>query len=418
MWQLVRRNGYIGVVLPRKALEASGMKDWRREILTNATFADVTTMTNTGGWVFDEVHGQYTVGLVTIRADKEAEANRGLSLRGPFHSLAQYQSGIAAPGASLNVDEFLRWSDTATFPQLPDDVSLRVFLAIREHPRLDQDSEGWNVRGLRELNATDDKDEFEFTKPPVAWPVYKGESFERWNPETGVVYAWAEPEHIISVLQARRLNQVRNRRSAFYGMPPAWAADANTLPAMHPRIAWRDAARATDTRTVIAALIPPDTVLVHQAYYLFWRDGSPATQTYVLGVLSAIPFDWYARQMVESHVTVEFIRSAPVPRVPDENQLRRRVIQISGRLAAVDHRYAHWAGGIGVQVGSVSDEETKQDLTAELDAVVALLYGLSRPDVEHIFATFHRAWDYRPRQAAVLAHYDRWATLQQETENP
>jgi hypothetical protein len=122
--------------------------------------------------------------------------------------------------------------------------------------------------------------------------------------------------------------------------------------------------------------------------------------------------------MVESHVTVEFIRSAPVPRVPDENQLRRRVIQISGRLAAVDHRYAHWAGGIGVQVGSVSDEETKQDLTAELDAVVALLYGLSRPDVEHIFATFHRAWDYRPRQAAVLAHYDRWATLQQETENP
>ena len=33
MWQLVRRDGYIGVVLPRKALEASGMKDWRRELL-------------------------------------------------------------------------------------------------------------------------------------------------------------------------------------------------------------------------------------------------------------------------------------------------------------------------------------------------------------------------------------------------
>ena len=39
----------------------------------------------------------------------------------------------------------------------------------------------------------------------------------------------------------------------------------------------------------------------------------------------------------------------------------------------------------------------RQDLIAELDAVVALLYGLSRPDVEHIFATFHRGWDYRPR---------------------
>ena len=132
-----------------------------------------------------------------------------------------------------------------------------------------------------------------------------------------------------------------------------------------------------------------------------------------------MPFDWYARQMVESHVTVEFMRSAPVPRVPDENQLRQAGhTRSAGRLAAVDHRYAHWAGGIGVQVGSVSDEATKQDLIAELDAVVALLYGLSRPDVEHIFATFHRGWDYRPRLAAVLAHYDRWAALQREDGEP
>ena len=54
---------------------------------------------------------------------------------------------------------------------------------------------------------------------------------------------------------------------------------------------------------------------------------------------------------------------------------------------------------------------------AELDAVVALLYGLDGPDVERIFATFHRGWDYRPRLAAVLAHYNRWAATQQETEN-
>jgi hypothetical protein len=269
---------------------------------------------------------------------------------------------------------------------------------------------------LRELNATDDKDEFEFSKTHGSWPVYKGESFERWNPETGVVYAWARPDHIIQVLQARRMNQIRNRRSAFYGMPLTWAADLHTLPAMLPRIAWRDVARATDTRTVIAALIPPETVLVHQAYYLFWRDGSPAAQAYVLGILSSLPFDWYARQMVESHVTVEFMRSAPVPRVPDENPLRRRVVEITGRLAAVDHRFAEWARAIGVEVGSVRDETTKQDLMAELDAVVALLYELDPSDVEHMFATFHRGWDYQPRLAAATAHYDRWAASQTKEE--
>jgi hypothetical protein len=269
---------------------------------------------------------------------------------------------------------------------------------------------------LRELNATDDKDEFEFIETRGAWPVYKGESFDRWNPETGVVYAWARPNHIVQVLQARRLNQIRIRRSALYGMPTTWATDPNTLPALHHRIAWRDSTNRTNTRTVIAALIPPDTVLVHQAYYLFWRDGAPATQAYVLGVLSALPFDWYARQMVESHVTVEFMRSAPVPRVPEINPLRRRVVEITGRLAAVDHRYAEWANEVGVSVGSVTDDATKEDLIAELDAVVALLYGLTRTDVEHIFATFHRGWNYRPRLAAALAHYNRWAAIQTKEE--
>jgi hypothetical protein len=32
----------------------------------------------------------------------------------------------------------------------------------------------------------------------------------------------------------------------------------------------------------------------------------------------------------------------------------------------------------------------------------------SREQVEHIFATFHRGWDYADRLARVLAHYDRW----------
>jgi hypothetical protein len=86
-------------------------------------------------------------------------------------------------------------------------------------------------------------------------------------------------------------------------------------------------------------------------------------------------------------------------------------------LAAIDGRYASWAVEVGVPVGSVTDEVTKDDLIAELDALVAQLYGLGRSDVEHIFATFHRGWDYRPRLAAVLAHYDRWAATLPGKEN-
>jgi hypothetical protein len=180
----------------------------------------------------------------------------------------------------------------------------------------------------------------------------------------------------------------------------------STLPVRHPRIAWRDSSRATDSRTVRMALVPPNTVLVHQAYTLFWREGGPREEAYALGVMSSLPFDWYARQLVESHVTVEFINSAPIPVPNPDNPLRRLVEVTGGRLAAVDDRFGRWADQVGVPVASVAEGE-KASLVAELDAAVGLLYGLSNEDMTMIFEGFHAGWDYWARLQAVLTHMTR-----------
>jgi hypothetical protein len=43
-----------------------------------------------------------------------------------------------------------------------------------------------------------------------------------------------------------------------------------------------------------------------------------------------------------------------------------------------------------------------------LDAVVAHLYGLSEPQLTHIFETFHEGWDYQDRLRATLKHFAAW----------
>ena len=236
---------------------------------------------------------------------------------------------------------------------------------------------------MRELNASDDKAHFDFDSGPQGmWPVYKGESFDIWNPETGVVYAYADPTEITAVLQARRLNQIRIRRSALYGRSREWAEDPSTLPARQARIAWRDSSRATDSRTVRVALVPPPNVLVHQAYTLFWREGGPREEAYALGVLSSI-------------------NAAPVPARDPHDDLQRRIEVIAGSLAAVDDRYAVWADAVAVPVGGLKGE-ARETAICDLDALVAHLYGLGDSDVRVIFETFHEGWDYRPRLAATL----------------
>ena len=241
------------------------------------------------------------------------------------------------------------------------------------------------------------------------WPVYTGKSFNLWEADTGVYSASVEPSVACEALQRKRENGHRNSKSAFSRMPSEWVSDPSTLPCLAPRIAIRDTTNSTNTRTIICALVPQDVVITHQAPYLLRILGTARDEALLLGVLSSMILDWYARRVVELHLTASHLNNFPVPDPGEGHPLRDRVVEIAGRLAAVDDRFAEWAAEVGVPVGSANDEATKQDLIHELDACVALLYGLDEDDLEVIYTTFDekRPERYLDRLAAVIEHFRR-----------
>jgi hypothetical protein len=402
--QLLREGGRGGVVMPRKAIEASGMRDWREVAFRNDTMTDVTVLSNDRGWVFDQIHTQSSVVLLSWLAVKPEEPV--VPVWGPFRSLAELEAGRQREPARLPVDGIMAWTSAGSVPLLPEPEDSAIFLKMRASGSLSDVVHGSQVRGLREFNATDDKGLFVFSPKPDFWPIYKGESFDLWTADTGRYYGWIDSGVALRFVLARAENMRRNKRSAFYGQDERVATDPHSHPISRARIAWRDTTNRTNQRTLVAALVPPCVALVHQAYYLFFSHPAPRAEAYLLGCLSSIPFDWYARRSVETHATVDFVNSAPIPGMAS-SALTARTIEIAGRLGAVDARFATWASAVGVPVGSVAPVE-RPDLIAELDAVVAHLYGLTHEQVEHIFETFHRGWDYADRLALVLAHYDRW----------
>jgi hypothetical protein len=410
-WQLAREGGAIGVVLPRTALSGAGSRMWRETVLEGGAFEDVTMLLNTGGWAFDDAEHRYTIGLVTIR--KGTKYAGLVHLSGPFPSLAAYKIGRTQKPAEFAAAQLRSWSEGASFPLLPTERSAEVFIKLGRHPRLGESVPGeWRCRPVQgDFNATLDKHLFILNDEDAEegmWPVYKGASFNIWESDTGVYYAWADPEEITEVLQKKRLRQQRLARSAFSEMPRSWALNLETLPCLHPRIAFRDVARATDSRTVIAALVPSQVVITNQAPYLLWPMGDEHDQAYLLGVLCSIPLDWYARRFVETHVNFHLFNAFPVPRPGRDDSLRRRVEEIAGSLAAADSRYRTWANAVGVAAGSLKASE-RDNLVAELDAAVALLYGLRETDLCHVFETFHAGWSYEERLAAALRHFQRLA---------
>ena len=408
-WALVRSSGRIGVVLPRAALSGAGSEGWRTAIYDGGQFEDVTTLLNTRQWVFDDVDGRYTFTFVAV---SKGPGGNVVRLRGPFASPEAYADGMRRPPLEFPASSFRTWATGGSFPLLPTADAGRIFQRMREHPRLDAPEHPWRARPVQgDFNATTDRDQFIFDPPDRAglWPVLSGAGFNLWTPDTGDVFAWAEPGAITRTLQAKRLNQQRRASSAFAEFSRAWAADPATLPCRHPRLVIRDVTNRTNQRTVIASLLPPKVVVTNAAPYFLWSRGDERDQAYLLGVLSSIPLDWYARCVVELHVNFHVLNGFPVPAPTRDDRRRRRVEEISGQLTAVDQRFAGWAGAVGVPVGRLGGE-AREDLIAELDAVVASLYGLDAADLRHIFETFHPTWDYEGRLRRVLDYFDQWAT--------
>lgn len=416
-WNLVCNGGYVGVVLPRSSLVAAGSESFRRTILDEGTVIDVTLLKNRGGWVFGSVTEQYTIALLAVERSPPSPAYR-LPLRGPFPDAESYEAGLLSGPHRFDLDRARNWTGTASFPMLPaNSRSVAAFKRLSEHPPLGLDEPGeWRARPNTELHATNDRTaddgtrvmEFPDEPPAEYWPVFKGASFEHWTPDTGERFAWADPNVVLEYLQEQREDSYRfaGSRSAFYEMPEEWVRDESTLPCRFPRIAFRDIARSTDRRTIIPALVPPETVLTNKAPYFLWPRGDERDEAYLLGVMASLPFDWYARRFVEIGVNYHLLNAIPVPRPGRGAELRNRVVELAGRLAAVDERYAEWADAVGVSYGEI-DGERKRDSIDELDAVVAHLYGLTRDDVAVVFETFHDGWDHEARLERVLHHYDR-----------
>lgn len=405
-WDLVRSDGgRIGVVLPRPLLNSKGSQEIRKRILQEGKITDLTTLLNNKKWVFDDIHPQYTIALLAVEK-RALQSAKEISFRGPYRDLIQYKTGVLHQAPCFTVRDVMSWTDTAALPLLPDDDSAEIFAQLRKSPRLDyDDKKSWHARPYAELHATNDKPLMTLveTQPKGYWPVFKGESFDIWNPDTGVYYAWADPKNLIKVLQQKRLRA----RSSFLGFQSSWLRDPDTLPCLKPRIAFRDITNRTNRRTVIASLVPEKVFLTNKAPYFLWPRGDEKDQAFLLGVLSSIPLDWYARRFVEVNLNFFILNPFPVPR-PSRNEAHwQRVVALAGRLAAPDRRFAEWAKAVGVDCGKINEGE-KEDMIFELDAVVAHLYGLSDKQLVQIYETFHEGWDYSERLKEVQKHFRAW----------
>ena len=372
---VLRSGGSLAVVLPRSAFLAKGSTRFREWLFEESTVERLDFLLNNRLWIF-ATHPQYTVALLTATASRPA-AGHELEVAGVARSAADFVRQSSAPGLRLAAEAL---GPGREVPLLPSQAAADLLARLRATGPFALGGGRWRCFPVREFDETNDRRLW--SGATDGDPLWKGESFERYSPHGAG--ARLCPRTDDALLKARKPRPGGGSLAAA-SAPVAERAAAVGAELEHARVAFRDVARATDSRTVIAALVPPHVFLTNKAPYLTFLEGGDLGRAACLAVMNSLPFDWQARRFVETNLNFFVLEGLRVPALDDATF--RAVAHASARLSCVDERFAAFAESVGVEHGLLEPEE-RERLLVEVDALVGRAWGLTSHDLDVVFADF------------------------------
>lgn len=376
-YQVVARDeGRIGVVLPRSTFATKGSAGFRSWLFEANTTERVDFLLNTGRWAFDS-EPRYTVALVATRRTAPNEEHR-VHIAGTAASLGAWAEQTTSAGLALPLEAF---GPDWTIPLLRNQAEADLLAKIRQGTPFPLGSGGrWLCFPIQELNETFDRAFWE--GKASGWALWKGESFDQYDPHGAgrrscpnnaeVNEKVRKPRPGAGSLVADELSVAARRQMVLDELGGA-------------RIAFRDVTRATDSRSVLACLVPPETFVTNTAPYLAFRPDDDRMRAACLGIMNSLAFDWQARRYVELHLNFFILEGLVVPDLEDDQF--DAIATAAASLSCVDQRYADFAAAAGVTVGVLGADE-REHLRVEIDAQVARAWDLTAADLDVLLTDF------------------------------
>lgn len=276
--------------------------------------------------------------------------------------------------------------------EFKSEEDIRIAEKIAQFPLLKETlPDTWNLQLGSEFNMTTDSYLFKTKPASDRLPLFEGKMMHQYTHTTD-----RTPRYWIDEASGRA--GVLGQRGQDTGQ---------RLDYEDYRLGFRDVARSTDERTLIATILPPKVFLGNTINYSASLSGE--LLLYLVACANSFVLDWIVRQKVSAHVNMFYFYQLPVPRLNANDPRALPLIQAAARLICTAPEFddlAKLAGLRGWQDG-VTDEAERAALRAELDGRVAALYSLSEAEYEHVLASFPLVKD--TVKAAAMAALRRFA---------
>jgi hypothetical protein len=107
-------------------------------------------------------------------------------------------------------------------------------------------------------------------------------------------------------------------------------------------------------------------------------------------IFNSFVFDFMVRQRVTTSISMFVMYQLPVPRSGNERVTQNAIVERASRLICTTPEFDELAREVGLRDhrDGVTDEVERARLRAELDGLVAHLYGLTEKEFAYILTTF------------------------------
>ncbi|GAC1381026.1 MAG: hypothetical protein NVSMB33_07490 [Ktedonobacteraceae bacterium] len=448
-YNLLRDGGQCGIVIPSGIYTDLGAKQLRELLFSETQVTGLFCFENNKA-IFENVHRSFKFVVLTYEKAGQTQTFPAAFMRREVTELEHFPK---AGALEMSVGLVRRLSpDSLSVMAFKNEVDVEIAQKMLKHPLLGERLVGtWNVALTREFDITNDSHLF-INQPELdCAPLYEGKMMHQFTHRFSKPRYWIgdsgkddllrqEVGRVETALDGLASSQgyisigaMRQKRVSSFlenlGITPIKRTDVHIASDV-PRLIFRKIARNTDERTLIATILPSNAFVSDSLNYLIplefsasvelltltgkvkecYKQTLPSTVLmYLCGVFNSFVIDYIVRFKVTANVNIFYIYQLPIPRLSTDNQYCKATAERVAHLVCVGSEFNELRhellGDVNAHVAT--DAVERRQLQAEIDGLVAHLYGLTEDEFIHVLNTFPLV--KQPVKDAALDAYRQFA---------
>lgn len=369
-FRICRPGGVISILVPGGLIRSKGTQGIREELIQASTSASFSIFDNRARFFSIDSRFKF-LAVCLIKEGDQKKKREPISLiheRGTRTGVEAYGHALIGRNALAHIRPDL------TIPEVRSSAEWKVFLKISESgcswhtPGL-----GWTPSFCREVDMTKERPSFLTQPSEHSLPVVEGRMVQQHR---FGVKGYVSGTGRRAIWQAYAIGNCQVRPQFWIEPADVPAANRNRLDMV--RVGFCDIAGQTNERSLMAAIIPEGVVCGNKVPTIVFPEDPSIDRLYVwTAVANSFVFDWMLRRVLTTTVNYFLLQSIPLPRIAKNSLAWKRLASRTKELQALN------CSGIGL-----APAERAAQIRGEIDAEVAIAYGLNLHDMELILQDF------------------------------